>query len=232
MLVASYGRRRGRRLRAGRQELLDDLLPRLEVALPPEGVSADPVAWFDPPPTGLWLEAGFGAGEHLAAQAAAHPEIGFIGAEPYWNGVAALLDRIEAQGLANIRVWPDDVRLLLPALPEAVLARVFVLFPDPWPKLRHHKRRLVAGGLLDALARVMCEGGELRLASDDAPYIAWMEEMLQGHGAFVPLAEGGDARGERPEDAPPTRYELKARRAGAAVVYLRFRRLGNPAPKR
>src|SRR5690242_20203641 len=142
-----YGRRRGRKLRQGQQALWDGLLPRLAIALPAAG-ELDPAALFPRRPAEIWLEIGFGGGEHLAAQAAAHPEIGIIGSEVFENGVAKLLGEVDRLGLDNVRFFVEDARLLVPRLAEASLGRVFVLFPDPWPKLRHHKRRIVAAPLL------------------------------------------------------------------------------------
>jgi tRNA (guanine-N7-)-methyltransferase len=172
----------------------------------------------------VWLEAGFGGGEHLAAQAVAHPAIGMIGAEVFQNGIVKLLGEVERRQLANIRVFTDDVRLLLAALPEAALARVFILFPDPWPKLRHQKRRLVSTETLDRLALVMADGAELRLATDDADYFAWMLERLAPHPAFEAPAQAAADRRQRPADWPPTRYEEKALAAGRQPQFLRFRR--------
>jgi tRNA (guanine-N7-)-methyltransferase len=218
-----YGRRRGRKLRAGQQELWRRLLPRLCFALPETGRLA-PTSLFDRPVDAVWLEIGFGAGEHLAAQAAAHPDTGFIGSEVFENGVAKLLAEIEQRRLANIRLFLDDARLLLASLSDASLARVFILFPDPWPKLRHHKRRIVSRTTLDALARVMIDGGELRLATDDRDYLAWMLEHATAHPELEWLARRpGDWR-ERPADWPQTRYEQKAIAAGRPPIFLRFRR--------
>src|SRR5215472_9833923 len=154
-LIQSYGRRRGRPLRSGRAALIQDLLPALAIPPPAAGAIVDPRGLFPQAVDAVWLEVGFGAGEHLAAQAEAHRATGFIGAETYVNGIAGLLARIREVQLDNLRLWPADIRLLLPAFPPESVARVFVLFPDPWPKARHHKRRLVAGPLLDELARVM-----------------------------------------------------------------------------
>jgi len=218
-----YGRRRGRKLRPGKQQLWRRLLPTLRVALPAAGTLA-PASLFDPPVDAVALEIGFGAGEHLAAQAAASPETGFIGCEVFENGVAKLLAEIEQHRLSNIRLFLDDARLLLAALSEASLARVFILFPDPWPKLRHHKRRIVSRATLDALARVMADGGELRLATDDRDYLAWMLEHATAHRDFEWLARRpGDWR-TRPADWPETRYEQKAIAAGRKPSFLRFRR--------
>ena len=162
-----YGRRRGRPLRPGQRHLQETLLPRLAVTPPETGV-LDPASLFPERPESVWLEIGFGAGEHLAAQAEAHPEIGFIGCEVFENGVARLVAEIARRGLGNIRIFPDDVRVLLDALAPASLDRVFILFPDPWPKARHHKRRLVSTATLDRLAVLMRKGAELRLATDEA----------------------------------------------------------------
>ena len=146
-----YGRRKGHRLRPGRQRLLEELLPRLQVHLP-AGDRLDPVSLFARRPERIWLEIGFGGGEHLAAQAAAHPEVGLIGCEPFITGVARLLSLIQTQDLTNIRLFTDDARLLMQALPNNCLERVFVLFPDPWPKTRHAGRRFIGAANLDRLA--------------------------------------------------------------------------------
>ena len=140
-----YGRRRGRKLRVIKTGLVEELLPKLRIALPGRGSRLDPAALFAPAPGGgsreVWLEIGFGGGEHAAWQAEANPGIGLIGAEPFVNGVASLLQHVARRGLANIRILDDDARPLLDALPDASIGRCFVLFPDPWPKLRHHKDR-------------------------------------------------------------------------------------------
>lgn len=219
-----HGRRRGRRLRAHREELVDTLLPTLELSLPADGGTLDPMAPFTPPAREVWLEIGFGNGEHLVWQARQHPGIGFIGAEPFLNGVARLLSHIAESGIENIRVIPDDVRPFLSRLPAASLGRVFILFPDPWPKARHHKRRLVNEETLDRLAEAMADGAELRLATDDADYLAWMLRIGLAHPAFEWMARRpGDWR-RRPGDWPPTRYEQKNRSGGKGPVFLLFRR--------
>ena len=153
-------------MRPGAKDLLSELLPRVGFEVAP-GAPLDPLTLFHRPPRALWLEIGFGGGEHLAALAAAHPDVGFLGVEPFINGVAKLLRAIEAGPLVNVRILKDDARLLLEVLPAASLERAYVLFPDPWPKLRHHKRRIVNGRTLADLARVVRPGGELRLATDD-----------------------------------------------------------------
>ncbi|MEE8505155.1 MAG: tRNA (guanosine(46)-N7)-methyltransferase TrmB [Kiloniellales bacterium] len=223
---AFYGRRHGRRLRPGLKALLDELLPRLRIALPDEGAGLDPAALFADAPglEGFCLEIGFGSGEHLAWQAERHPEMGFLGAEYFINGIAILLRRVRDGGLANLRLYEGDGRDLLEVLPAATLDRVFILFPDPWPKARHHKRRVIQDETLDALARVMKDGAEVRLATDDMDYLRWMLERLVRRPDFEWLARGpGDWR-ERPPDWPPTRYEEKAIQQGYRPAYLRFRR--------
>ena len=209
-----YGRRRGRPLRPGQRHLQETLLPQLAVTPPETGV-LDPASLFAERPESVWLEIGFGAGEHLAAQAEAHPEIGFIGCEVFENGVARLVAEIARRDSTNIRIFPDDVRVLLDALAPASLDRVFILFPDPWPKARHHKRRLVSTATLDRLAVLMRKGAELRLATDERGYLAWMLEHATAHPAFAWLARRPSDWRERPADWPPTRYEEKARRSRA-----------------
>ena len=218
-----YGRRQGHRLRPGRQRLLAELLPQLRLSLPETGQLV-PAQLFQGRER-LWLEIGFGGGEHLASQAAAHPEIGLIGCEPYLAGVARLLATAERERLDNLRVVVDDARLLLRALPAACLERIFVLFPDPWPKTRHHKRRIVNPSTAAEFARLLAPGGELRLATDDRDYARAMLQALAGRPELVWLAERpGDWRA-RPADWPATRYEHKALAAGRSPVYLRYRRL-------
>lgn len=221
-----YGRRIGRPLKATRAALMADLLPRLRIdpasAAP---ASLDPRTLFAPAaPAEVWLEVGFGNGVHLAAQAAAHPDIGLIGCEPFVNGVAAALKLIDAGDLANIRILPDDARALLDVLAPGTLGRVFVLFPDPWPKARHAKRRFITGPNLDLLARALAPGAELRVASDDPGYIRWALAQVLAHGAFDwPARRAADWR-RRPPDQPATRYEEKARARGVSPVFLTFRR--------
>jgi tRNA (guanine-N7-)-methyltransferase len=171
-----------------------------------------------------WLEIGFGAGEHLAYQAEHHPETGLIGCEVFENGIVKLLARIERLGLDNVRVFADDARLLVAALPPASIDRVFILFPDPWPKRRHHKRRLVSRETLNGLAEIMTDNAELRLATDDSDYLCWMLESVTAHQAFEWLARRPCDWRERPLDWPPTRYEEKAWAAGRVPAFLRVRR--------
>ena len=219
-----YGRRQGRRLRPGRQRLIDELLPVLRVRLPEAGGRLDPRRLFDPVAEAVWLEIGFGAGEHLAYQAKAHPSIGMIGCEPFVAGVAGLLAQVARGHLSNVRIFPDDARDLIEVLAEASIGRVFLLFPDPWPKKRHGKRRFLCAESLAGLARVMDDGAELRLASDVAGQVRWMLEKSLGCAAFEWQARGPDDWRRRPPDWPPTRYEMKALEEGRRPAYLRFRR--------
>lgn len=222
-----YGRRRGRSLRAGQRGRQTTLLPRLAFALPPAGC-LDPGSLFGAPVREVWLEIGFGGGEHLGEQAERHPEIGFIGSEVFENGIVKLLGEVDRRGLANIRLYPDDARALLAALAPRSIARVFILFPDPWPKARHHKRRLIAPPTLDRLAEIMTDGAELRLATDEPSYLGWMLEHATTHPAFSWTARGPADWRRRPADWPATRYEEKARTAGRVPSFLRFERRMRP----
>jgi tRNA (guanine-N7-)-methyltransferase len=205
--------------------LLEQDLPGLRVTLP-ESAEIDPPALFKGRHERFWLEIGFGGGEHLVAQAAAHPGVGLIGCEPYVGGVARALSLIRAQGLGNVRLFTDDARLLMHALPTACLERVFVLFPDPWPKTRHHKRRIVNPRTAAEFARLLAPGGELRLATDDMGYARAMLLALRGRPELRWQARRPQDWRTRPPDWPPTRYEEKALAAARACVYLRFLRTG------
>ena len=220
-----YGRRRGPRLRPSRQRLLHTLLPRLSIALPEDARLTHPLSYFPANArTDLWIEIGFGGGEHLAAQAAEHGDVAIIGCEPFVNGIARLLATIDEAGIANIRLFPDDGRALIAALPACSVGRLFVLFPDPWPKSRHHKRRLITAPVLDQFSRVLKDDGELRFATDHRGYCQWTLARLLPHPDFRWLAHTAGGWRERPDDWPETRYERKARDAGRSSVYLRFRR--------
>jgi tRNA (guanine-N7-)-methyltransferase len=219
-----HGRRQGPRLRAAHRRLLEERLPALRIPLEP-GRPLDPRGLFASPPAAVWLEIGFGGGEHLAARAAARPDIGFLGVEPFINGVAKLLAACEASGATNVRILVDDARLLLDSLAESSIERCFILFPDPWPKTRHHKRRIVNPETALALARIVKPGGELRLATDDPDYARWMLAVILARPEFRWLAERAADWREPPDDWVPTRYEAKAREAGRRPVVLRFRRV-------
>lgn len=217
-----YGRRWGRPLRAGRKRLLKELLPTIRIEMGEGQLSAGDLATGNA--VRCWLEIGFGGGEHLAAQAKEFPEISIIGCEPFINGVARLLSEIESKGLRNVRIYPDDARDLIDRIPSAIFEKVFLLFPDPWPKKRHLSRRYISIENLDALARVMRDGGEFRFASDDMEYVRWTLRYVRQHGAFEWTAKTAQDWLERPSDWPATRYELKALADGRSCIYLRFRR--------
>lgn len=217
-----YGRRKGHDLTPRRQALVENLLPGLRPDIGGDGTVdlKGPTAGRDR----LWLEIGFGGGEHLAWQAAANPDVTVIGAEPYLNGVASLLATVEEQGLSNVRIIDDDVRPFLEALPPACLERIFVLFPDPWPKARHHKRRIVNAWSVERFADLLVDGGQLRLGTDIMEYARSMMATVWPHPAFEWKARRPGDWKNRPDDWPGTRYEAKARRAGRTPVFMTFTR--------
>lgn len=220
-LLHSYGRRRGRRLRPGQSALLESRLSAFELAPP-----FDLAAAFGAAPARLWLEIGFGGGEHLAHQAAANPDVSLIGAEPFVNGVASALRHLDARKLGNARLYQGDARDLFGAIPDAGLEKIFVLHPDPWPKARHHKRRLIQKPFLDEAARMLKAGGELRLATDDPDYLVWMLQRVLVHPAFAWTAKTADDWRLIPEDGIETRYGKKSREEGRPATCLRLRRVG------
>jgi tRNA (guanine-N7-)-methyltransferase len=218
-----FGRRHGRPLRPGQKALINELLPQLAINLPPSR-HLDIAALFDTVRSAIWLEIGFGGGEHLAPLAEQYPQTGFIGCEVFENGIVKLLAQIERRRLENIRIFADDARLIMAALPPAAVDRVFLLFPDPWPKRRHHKRRSVSRATLDTLAEIMTDNAELRVATDDGGYLSWILEHITAHPDFEWLARRPADWRERPPDWPATRYEAKARAAGRPPAFLRVRR--------
>jgi tRNA (guanine-N7-)-methyltransferase len=222
--LRSYGRRKGKPLSARKEALLTELLPRLRLDLktPAPGRLHD---LFPVPTREVWLEIGFGSGEHLLWQAEHHKDVGFIGCEPFVNGMGSLLGAVEDRGIATIRVHDGDARDALAWLPDGSIARIFILFPDPWPKKRQMKRRLISPETVAAFARVLAPGGVLRFASDSGDYAAQALHVVSKSGAFGWLAERAPDWRERPSDWPETRYERKALSEGRKPVYLTFRRL-------
>ena len=221
-----YGRVHGKTLRASQKQYLAEDLGKVRLAGVtvednPARTPLEPAALFGGRP--LWLEVGFGGGEHLVHMAARYPQVGIIGCEPFVNGVAMLLGKIRAAGVENLAIHPGDVRDLFDVLPDACVEKAFLNYPDPWPKARHHRRRFVTQGYLSALARVMKPGAEFRVATDIPDYVRQTLEEVPVAG-FDLLAQAG-AGGEW-EDWISTRYEQKALREGRAPHYLTFRRRG------
>ena len=221
-----YGRSQGKPLRAGQQELVERLLP--QIAVPADGpVTADRLFGHDCP---LHFEIGFGAGEHLAYRADMLPDHGFIGAEPFLNGVAGALGHIRDGGLANIRLQHGDALDVLQRIPDGSLSFVYLLHPDPWPKARHAKRRMMNDGPVDLIARKLKPGGEFRFGTDHAVYLRHALMVMRrfttaAEGPFDWLVENRDSWHNRPGGWCETRYEHKARTVfGHEVWYFRFRR--------
>jgi tRNA (guanine-N7-)-methyltransferase len=221
-----YGRTKGKSLKRSQQEYLDEDLVALSPGpvsweANPERAALDLDALFGDRP--VWLEVGFGGGEHMVHQAAAHPEVGIIGCEPYINGVAMLLGKIRKAGVENVRVHPGDVRDLFDVLPAACVDKAFLLYPDPWSKKKHHRRRFVTPEYLGPLARAMKPGAEFRVATDIPDYVRQALEQVPNHG-FEWLAEGPTDWRKPWDDWLSTRYEKKALREGRVPHYLTFRR--------
>jgi tRNA (guanine-N7-)-methyltransferase len=220
---AFFGRRKGHPLRARQADVLSTLLPRLAINL----AAASPAsltALFPLPVDDVRLEIGFGGAEHLLAQAQLHPRTGFIGCEPFVNGMAKALAIIDTQKIANIRLHPADAMELLDWLPDASIARVDLLYPDPWPKRRHWKRRFVNDASVAKFARVIRPGGEFRFASDWANYADWTLLRLARSPDFTWAAERADDWRQPWPEFIRTRYEAKAVREGRMPCYLIFRR--------
>jgi tRNA (guanine-N7-)-methyltransferase len=216
--LRTYGRIKARPIKPRQAALLDTLLPKIRAPQEP----FDPRALM-PAARETWLEIGFGGGEHMAAQAGRHPDVLVIGAEPFQNGVASALRHIDEQGLTNVRLQDGDARELLARLPNESIARAFILFPDPWPKTRHHKRRLIQPDTVLELARVLEPGGALRFASDWADYVDWALARILESGRFRWTAQAAADWRSPPADHVTTRYEEK-RLGDCAPVFLDFER--------
>jgi tRNA (guanine-N7-)-methyltransferase len=215
-----YGRSSGHKLRKAQQALVDTLLPAISV--PAAGPVDSRTLFGDDRP--LHFEIGFGSGEHLAYRADLLPDHGFIGCEPFLNGVATALTHVRDQGLANVRLWNNDALDVLRRIPDGALTMVYLLHPDPWPKARHAKRRMVNDGPLDLIAAKLKSGGEFRLGTDDPTYCRWSMMVMNRRTDFEWLAERPADFLVRPGGWPETRYEAKARRQGREVWYFRYRR--------
>lgn len=216
-----YGRRKGQKMSARKHRLLDEVLPRVAIA-PEDTGPLDPNTLFDFSPAEIWFEVGFGKGEHLAWQAKRNPDIGFIGCEPFLNGVAGLLTKIHEEGLKNVRILADDARLLMDRMPDHCLDRAFLLHPDPWPKARHARRRFVSPENLDRLSRLLKPGAEFRISTDHETYKAWVMLQMQSRADFSWQARTAEDWRTPHADWPGTRYEAKALKDNVACAYFRF----------
>jgi tRNA (guanine-N7-)-methyltransferase len=220
-----FGRRHGKTLRPLHASLLDESLPKLILNLN-EHAPAEINSIFQTPISALRLEVGFGGGEHLMHRLRENPDTGFIGVEPFVNGMAKLLAALHAEPMANIRLFDQDAALLLDWLPAASLHHVDILYADPWPKKRQHKRRFISPENLVRLARVLNPGGKLCFASDIADYVNWTLIHVRAHGGFVFDAEDAASWRVHYPGWPGTRYEAKAHREGRTPAYLSFTRAG------
>ena len=217
-----FGRRKGKALRPGQRNALETVLPKLILDLsqsPPEPLAAI----FPIPVRDIAIEIGFGGGEHLLSEARAHPETGFIGIEPFENGLAKAVTAIARDNIGNIRIFDEDAAPLLDWLPRASVTRIDLLFPDPWPKKRHAKRRFVNPQNLDRIVRCLRPGGRFRFATDVESYADWTRETIALHGGLEP-ARAASEESEPWADWPGTRYAAKAALAGRAAAYLIFRK--------
>jgi tRNA (guanine-N7-)-methyltransferase len=219
-----YGRRVGKAIRPQRKALMETYLAKIGISRPAAAETCTVADLFDVPYGQYWLEIGFGGGEHAAGQAMAHPDVGVVASEVFANGIGSLIGHIDAHDISNIRIYPEDVRQLLPHFPENSFDRIFVLFPDPWPKRRHAERRFIGPGNLPELSRLLKSGGELRVVSDDMTYVRWALRHVAPHADFMWMAEKPSDWRMPPEDWIETRYQQKAVREGRQPKFLRFQR--------
>jgi tRNA (guanine-N7-)-methyltransferase len=216
-----YGRAQGPKLRNRPQRLLAELYPKIAV---PSQDAIDVAALFGRVPSALWLEVGFGKGEHMATHAKAHPDIGYIGCEPYANGMAAGLGHVEDHGLQNVRLFQGDAFDVIARLPDVSLDRLFVLHPDPWPKYRHAKRRFINDAVMPTLLTKLKPGAQFRIGTDHPIYLRWALMVMARTAGFEWQAETHDDWSVRPDDWPQTRYEQWALSEGRPVWYLTYLR--------
>jgi tRNA (guanine-N7-)-methyltransferase len=218
-----FGRRKGHKLRIHQADLIANLLPHLSIDIGAPGPS-ELATLFDPKAGSVHLEIGFGGGEHLIAEAQAHPQAGFIGCEPYVNGMAKILTRIEAHNIGNIKLFAGDAAELLAWAPAQSLDRIDLIHPDPWPKRRHWKRRFVQDATVIGMARVLKPHGEFRFVCDIDDYVGWTLAHLARAPDFIWMAERADDWRQPWPDYTMTRYGSKAMREGRHAAYLRFMR--------
>jgi tRNA (guanine-N7-)-methyltransferase len=215
-----FGRQKCKKLSARQQSLVENLLPKLLIN--PEKPFQE--AELNDENQELWLEIGFGGGEHLSATAKANPNVQFIGCEPFLNGIAKLLVAIESENLSNVRIFDHDARKIINWLPDESLSRVYLLYPDPWPKKRHRKRRFVTAETLEMLARVLKPGTDLIIASDIGDYIRTSLSAIEQSEDFIWSPQSRESWRTPPEGWPSTRYEQKALREGRYPTYLKVKR--------
>ena len=229
-----YGRRKGKPIKESRQHLIEGLLPKVALTPPSEGQKIDVKGIFGITPREVWLEVGFGGGEHVAELAKLYPDVGIIGAEPFINGVASLLAHLNGSHMKqaldtnletgrtdNVRIWPDDVRPLFPSFKNGVFERIFILYPDPWPKARHAERRFVNSRNIPELARMLSDTGSVYVATDVQAYAEWAVEQMNLSGLFNQVNADTSIP---PSDWVPTRYERKGIAAGRKPTYLIFQK--------
>ena len=219
-----YGRRKGHRLSARKESLLRQVFPKIRIDLDATNLPLDPQFLFNFRPKEIWLEVGFGGGEHIAYQSQANPDIGIIGVEPFLNGVVSLVDEIHNKDLKNIRIFDKEISILLERLKPNSLSKVFLLFPDPWPKKKHLKRRILNHYFLDKMNHLMLEGGEFRFSSDDAGYARLAVELASIREDFSWCPKSCRDWQLRPECSIETRYERKAIQHGRKNTYINLRK--------
>ncbi len=230
-MLRFFGRRRGKTIGSSRERLMQELLPKICLTLPKKGkLNVNKIFPFDPKE--IWLEVGFGGGEHVSELAKIYQNVGFIGAEPFLNGVSSLLAHLngshrfpkentdlEEGRVDNVRIWPDDIRLVFPYLSDGIFDRIFVLYPDPWPKARHAERRFINQSNLPELYRLLSQKGQLFVATDVVGYAEWVQEQMKIFGKFS--LKNKDLH-KPPKDWIPTRYEQKGIQAGRQPIYFVF----------
>jgi tRNA (guanine-N7-)-methyltransferase len=217
-VISTYGRRNGRPLKDHSKELFESVLPLIQIDLPEYGVIVEPWVFFDKNQPTI-MEVGFGGGEHLYALAKLHPEINFIGCEPYIPGISSLLHHVESENLSNIKIYTGNALELLSRLTDHSLSKLFLMFPDPWPKKRHNKRRFIQHPILEVVAQKLIPGGTLHGATDHADYQVWIEKHLEESTLFTRQFWSLT----KTEDWPDTRYEAKAKVEGRPSIYYIYK---------
>lgn len=216
----TFGRRQGRPIKDTKQQLMDELFPTISIELPEVDYLINPDIYFDQKAP-IWFEVGFGGGEHLAQLAVKHPDINFIGCEPFMNGVASLVNHVHEHNLSNVRIFQGNALDLLKSFNHECLSRFYLMFADPWPKKRHHKRRFIQDEILDLVIPKLMLNAEFRLATDHESYQQWMLQHLRNRSDLKEVLCTFD----KPSDWPNTRYEAKAIEEGRKPLYMIFQRI-------